>query len=64
MLLQTVQNQIRQFFSVCLLIYDTSEPIPADLTSNFFVLCTKMKVDLYNYSKLVEPCMNILDGKG
>ena len=27
-----------------------SDPILVDLTSNFFVLCTNMKVYLYNYS--------------
>ena len=29
--------------------YDISDPTLADLTSNFFVLCTNMKVYLYNY---------------
>ena len=40
------------------------DPTQVDLTSNFFVLCTNMKVYLYNYSKWVEPCMNIHEGKG
>ena len=62
--LQTEQTQIRQLFSACLWRYDTSDPTLVDLTNNFFVLCTKMKVELYNYSKSVEPCMNILEGKG
>ena len=35
-----------------------------DLTSNFFVLCKNMKVYLYNYSKWVEPSMNIHEGMG
>ena len=26
------------------------DPTLVDLTSNFFVLCTNMKVNLYNYS--------------
>ena len=30
--------------------YDKSDPTQVDLTSNFFVLCTNMKVYLYNYS--------------
>ena len=35
------------------------DPTLADLTSNFFVLCTNVKVSLYNYSQWVEPSMNI-----
>ena len=35
-----------------------------DLTSNYFVLCTNMKVYLYNYSRWVEPSMNIHEDKG
>ena len=38
------------------------DPTLVDLTSNFFVLCTDLKVYLYNYSKWVEY-MNIHDGK-
>ena len=34
-----------------------------DLTSNFFVLCTNMKVYLYNYSEWVEPSVNIHEGR-
>ena len=30
--------------------YDISDPTLVDLTNNFFVLCTNMKVHLYNYS--------------
>ena len=33
-----------------LFAYGTSDPIQMDLVSNFFVLCTKMKVYLYNCS--------------
>ena len=44
--------------------YDISDPTLVDLTSNFFVLCTTMKIYLYNYSYLVEPSMNINEGKG
>ena len=33
------------------------------LTSNFFVLCTNMKVYFDNYSLWVEPSMNIHEGK-
>ena len=41
-----------------------SYPTLVDLTSNFFVLCTDMKVYLHNYSQWVEPSMNIHGGKG
>ena len=40
-----------------------NDPKLVDLTSNFFVLCTKMKVYLYNYLLWVEPSMNIHEGK-
>ena len=39
------------------------DPTLVDLTSNFFVLCTNMKVYLYNYPYWVVPSMNIHDGK-
>ena len=35
-----------------------------DLAGNFFVVCTDMKVYLYNYSFWVELGMNIHKGKG
>ena len=35
-----------------------------DLTLNFLVLCTNMKVYLYNYSKWVEPSMIIHEVMG
>ena len=36
---------------LCLLLkYDISDPTELNLTNNFFVLCTDMKVYLYNYS--------------
>ena len=35
---------------VCLWKYDTSDPTLVDLTSNFFVPYTNMKVYLYNFS--------------
>ena len=52
MLLQTEQTQIRQllssFFAYGNMIrYDTTL---VDLTSDFFVLCTNVKVYFYNYS--------------
>ena len=37
---------------------------PVDLTSNFSVLCTNVKVYLHTYSYWVEPTMNIHEGKG
>ena len=40
------------------------DPTIVDLTSNFFVLCTNVKVYLYNYSQCVEFIMNIHDGNG
>ena len=36
-----------------------SDPTLEALTSNFFVLCTKLKVHLCKYSLWVEPSMNI-----
>ena len=51
-------------YSVCLWKNDVSDPTLEDLSSNFFVLCTNIKVYLYNYSKWVEPSMNIHEGKG
>ena len=41
-----------------------SGPSLVDPTSNFFDLCTNMKVKLYNYSYWVEPSMNIHEGAG
>ena len=35
-----------------------------DLTSNFFVLSTNVKVYLYTYPQLVELSINIHEGKG
>ena len=35
------------------------DPTLVDLTSYFFVLCTNVKVYLYNYSYWVELSMNI-----
>ena len=40
------------------------DPTLVDLTSNFFVLHTNVKVCLYNYSYWVELSMNIHEGKG
>ena len=40
------------------------DPTLVDLTSNFFVLSTNMKVYFYNYSWWVELEMNIHEGKG
>ena len=40
------------------------DPTQVDLKSNFPVLCTKVKVNLYNYSQWVEFSMNIHEGKG
>ena len=39
------------------------DPTQVNLTSNCFVLCTNMNVNLYNYSSWVEPSMNIYDLK-
>ena len=64
MLLQTGHTHIRQLllklpdqagstlkYSVCVWKYDIiSDPTQVDLTSYAFVLCTNMKVYLYNYS--------------
>ena len=44
--------------------YDLSDTRLVDLTSNFFVLCTKMEVYLYSYSLWVELSMNSHEGKG
>ena len=33
-----------QDYSVCLWKYDIADPTLVDITSNYFVLCTKMKV--------------------
>ena len=38
-----------QAYSVCLWKYDISDPTLKDLPGNFFVLCSNMKVYLYNY---------------
>ena len=46
------------------MIYDISDPILVDLTSNFHVLYTDMKAYLCNYSWMVEPSINIYEGKG
>ena len=35
-----------------------------NLTSNFFVLCANVKVNLYDYSWWAELSMNIHEGKG
>ena len=40
------------------------DPTLVDLTSNFFVLCTNVKVYLYSYSYWVELSMNIHERKG
>ena len=40
------------------------DPTLMDLTINFFVLYTNVKIYLYNYSKLVDLNMNIHDGNG
>ena len=37
-------------YCVCLWKYDISDPTLVDLTSNFFVPFTNMKVYLYNFS--------------
>ena len=37
-------------YSICLWKYDIANPTQMNLTSNFLVLCTNMKVYLYNYS--------------
>ena len=41
---------VRVYF-VCLWKCDKSDPTLVDLTGNFLVLCTNMKVYLYNYSQ-------------
>ena len=41
-----------------------TKPTLVDLTSNFSVLCTYVKVYLYNYSLWMELNMNIHEGKG
>ena len=40
------------------------DPTLLDLTSNFFFLCTNVKVYLYNFSWWVELSMNIHGVKG
>ena len=40
------------------------KPTLVDPMSNFFVICTKMKVYLNNYSLWVKLSMNIHEGKG
>ena len=72
--MQTEQTKIRQlsrftlfgFGDVLYLVLRTF----VDMASNFLVLSSYVKVDLYNYilylyhySYLVEPSMNIQDGK-
>ena len=52
-LLQTEQTQIScmiRVYFVCLWKYDISDPTLVDMTTNFSVLCSNMKVYLYNYS--------------
>ena len=46
-------------FSVFLWKYDISDHTLVDRTSNFFFLCTDIKICLYNNSYWVEPSMNI-----
>ena len=41
-----------------------NDPTLVAQTSNFFVLCTNVKVYLYNYLHWVELSMNIHEGKG
>ena len=55
-----VKSCLIRVYSVCLWKYEISDPTHVDLTSNFFVLCTKVKVYIYNYSL----SMNIHEGKG
>ena len=40
------------------------DPTIVNLTSNFFVLCAKVKDYLYNYSKRVELSINIHEKMG
>ena len=40
------QAALARVYSICLWKYDLSDPTLVDLTSNFFVLCTNMKVYL------------------
>ena len=40
------------------------DPTLLEVTSNFFVLCTNMKVYLYNYSLRMDLNMNIHEEKG
>ena len=40
------------------------DPTLVDLSSDFFVLCSNVKVYMYNYSKWMEFSMNIHEGKG
>ena len=52
-LLQKEQTQIRVYY-ICLLNMIRYDPTLVDLTSYFFVLCTNVKVYLYNYLYRVE----------
>ena len=45
-------------------IYDISDLTLVDMTKDFSFLCTVMVVNLCNFSKWVEPSMNIHEGKG
>ena len=40
------------------------DPTLLELTSYFVVICTDVKVYLYNYSQWVELSMNIHEGNG
>ena len=44
------QTALVWVYSVCLWKYESADPKLVGLPSNFFVLCTNMKVYLYNYS--------------
>ena len=65
MLLQTEQTQTRQLlqelpdqvYSVCFWNCDISDPTLVDLTSNFFVLCTKVKVYIMMHLHLGLHCL-------
>ena len=48
-------------YSVCLRKYDISDPTLVNLIINFFVLCTNIKVYLYNYSLWLELSMNYIE---
>ena len=66
MLLQTGQTQscLTTVCSICVSKYDISDPTLVDRTSSFFVLCTNLKVYLFNHSKWVELSMTNYEGKG